>query len=75
MEIENWLMSMIIIMKKPLQKFWNSSLIKLKQQNEQIKKFRFAAHKEDFVITEQEEKEGGFFGSLNISNKLGFKVH
>ncbi|MDZ4792747.1 MAG: hypothetical protein SGI83_00555 [Bacteroidota bacterium] len=62
-------------MKKSLQKFWNNSLNKLKQHKEQIKKFSFSAHQEDFVITEQEEKEGGFFGSMSFSNKLGFKVH
>lgn len=46
-------------------KFFNSSLKKIKENKEQIKKFRFSNWKEDFVITEQEEKEGGFFGNLN----------
>lgn len=31
-----------------------------------IKKFHFSSYKEDFVITEQEEREGGYFGSLNF---------
>lgn len=53
-------------MKKSLTKFLNASLKKLKDQKEQIKKFRFSSHKEDFVITEQEEREGGYFGSLNF---------
>ena len=55
-------------MKKSIGKFLNASLRRLKSQKEQIKKFRFSTHKEDFVITEQEEREGGFFGSLNFSN-------
>lgn len=52
-------------MKKTITKFLNASLRKLKQHKEQIKKFRFLNYKEDFVITEQEEREGGFFGSYN----------
>lgn len=55
-----------VIMNKSIGKFLNGSLKKIKQQKEQIKKFRFSSYKEDFVITEQEEKEGGFFGSLNF---------
>jgi hypothetical protein len=42
------------------------SLRKVKQHKEQIKKFHFSTYKEDFVITEQEEREGGFFGSMNF---------
>ncbi len=53
-------------MKKTITKFLNESLKKIKQHKEVIKKFRFSSHKEDFVITEQEEREGGFFGSLNF---------
>lgn len=53
-------------MKKTLSKFLNTSLKKLKQHKEQLKKFRFLSYKEDFVITEQEEKEGGFYGSYNL---------
>jgi hypothetical protein len=47
-------------------KFINESLKKIKQHKEQIKKYKFSTYKEDFVITEQEEREGGFFGSLNF---------
>jgi hypothetical protein len=53
-------------MKKSIEKFLNESLKKLKQHKELIKKFRFSNYKEDFVITEQEEKEGGFFGGSNL---------
>lgn len=50
-------------MKKSLRKLLNSSLNKIKAHKEFLKKFKFANYKEDFVITEQEEREGGFFGS------------
>jgi len=53
-------------MKKSIEKFLNESLKKIKQHKELIKKFRFSNHKEDFVITEQEEKEGGFFGGVHL---------
>jgi len=53
-------------MKKTIGKFLNASLEKIKQHKEQIKKFSFLNYKEDFVITEQEEKEGGFFGNANF---------
>jgi hypothetical protein len=53
-------------MKKTIEKFLNASLKKMKQQKEQIKKFSFLNYKEDFVITEQEEKEGGFFGNAKF---------
>jgi hypothetical protein len=62
-------------MNKSLGKFLNTSLKKLKQHKEQIKKFRFSNHQEDFVITEQEEREGGFFGSLNFTNSLQLKIN
>ena len=52
-------------MKKSIVQFLNQSLKNIKQHKEQIKKFRFSAYKEDFVITEQEEREGGFFGNVN----------
>jgi len=39
---------------------------KQKRQDPQTKKFRFASYKEDFVITEQEEREGGYFGRYNF---------
>jgi len=47
-------------MKKNLQKK------KLKRQSAQNKKYRFASYKEDFVFTEQEEREGGYFGRYNF---------
>lgn len=53
-------------MKKSIGKFINESIRKIKQQKEQIKKFRFSTYPEDFVITEQEEREGGFFGNSNL---------
>jgi len=62
-------------MKKSIGKFLNESLKKIKQHKERIKEFKFSSHKEDFVITEQEEREGGFFGSLNFKNNLTLKVN
>lgn len=62
-------------MKKSIGKFLNASMKKLTQHKEQIKKFRFSTYREDFVITEQEEREGGYFGSLNFSNNFKFKVN
>jgi len=53
-------------MKKTIGKFLNESLQKIKHHKEQIKKFSFLNYKEDFVITEQEEREGGFFGNANF---------
>ena len=47
------------VMKKNLQK-------KKQKRQAQIKKSRFADYKEDFVITEQEEREGGYFGKYNF---------
>ena len=55
-------------MNKTIGKFVNELVKKIKHPKEQIKKFRFSTHKEDFVITEQEEREGGFFGSLNMKS-------
>lgn len=49
-------------MKKSFKKFISTSLVKIKKHKEQIKKFSLANYREDFVITAQEEKEGGFFG-------------
>lgn len=62
-------------MKKSLQKFLNASLKKIRQKKEQIKKLRFSTYQEDFVITEQEEKEGGFFGSLNFNIPSPIKIN
>jgi len=53
-------------MKKTLRKFFSASLKKFRQQKERIRKLRFSTYQEDFVITEQEEREGGFFGSVNL---------
>jgi hypothetical protein len=53
-------------MKKTFRKFISASLKKIRQQKERIQKLRFANYEEDFVITEQEEREGGFFGSTNL---------
>jgi len=53
-------------MKKTIKKFINDSYKKIKKQKELAAKFRFASFKEDFVITDQEEREGGFFGTLNF---------
>lgn len=53
-------------MKKTIKKMISSSLEKIKQHKEQLKKFSFSNYIEDFVITEQEEREGGYFGSLNF---------
>ena len=62
-------------MKKSIGKFINESLKKLKVHKEQIKNTRFSKHQEDFVITEQEEREGGFFGNLNFKNNLSLKLN
>ncbi len=53
-------------MKKSIRKFFSASLKKFRQQKERIKKLRFSTYQEDFVITEQEEREGGFFGSVKL---------
>ena len=60
-------------MKKTIGKFLNESLKKIKQHKEQIKKFSFSTYKEDFVITAQEEKEGGFFGRINFKTYPSLK--
>ena len=46
-------------MKKNLQK-------KKQKRQVQTKKSNFSGYKEDFVITEQEEREGGYFGRYNF---------
>ena len=53
-------------MKKSFKKFFSASFKKIKQEKDRIKKLRFSTYQEDFVITDQEEKEGGFFGGLNL---------
>lgn len=57
-------------MKKSLKKIIGLPLNKLKLHKERVKRFnmkRLSDYKEDFVITAQEEKEGGFF-------RTGFKI-
>lgn len=51
------------IMKKNFEKMVGDALKKNKQQSKQVKKLKLSSFKEDFVITEQEEREGGFFGN------------
>ena len=46
-------------MKKNLQR-------KKQKRQAQIKKGSFSSYREDFVITEQEEREGGYFGRYNF---------
>lgn len=65
MKIENRSIENTTIMKKTIKRFLNESIRKIKQHKELIKKFRFSSYEEEFVITEQEEREGGYFGKLN----------
>ena len=53
-------------MKKNFQRMINDAVKKYKHYHRQIKKFKLSSIKEDFVITEQEEREGGYFGSYNL---------
>jgi hypothetical protein len=53
-------------MKNNFQKILNDALKKYKHYHRQIKKLNLSSIKEDFVITAQEEKEGGFFGVNNF---------
>jgi len=39
---------------------------KKKKRQVQTKKSSFSDYREDFVITEQEEREGGYFGKYNF---------
>lgn len=52
-------------MKKSVKELIKDTLKKFRQHKEQVKKLQFSNFKEDFVITAQEEKEGGFFGISN----------
>ncbi|HEX6193699.1 MAG TPA: hypothetical protein VFZ42_15095 [Chitinophagaceae bacterium] len=52
-------------MKKTIKKIINNSLDKLKEHKRRISTYKFSKHKEDFVLTEQEEREGGFFGTID----------
>lgn len=56
-------------MKKSITKLLDSSLKKLKLNKKLTNSFKFSDYKEDFVITEQEEREGGFFGSRTYKIK------
>ena len=47
------------VMKKNIQK-------KKQKRQVQTKKSSFSDYKEDFVITDQEEREGGYFGRYNF---------
>jgi len=49
------------VMKKNLQK-------KKQKRQVQTKKSNFSDYREDFVITEQEEREGGYFGRYNFKS-------
>jgi len=49
------------VMKKSSQK-------KKQKRQVQTKKSSFSDYKEDFVITEQEEREGGYFGRYNFKS-------
>jgi hypothetical protein len=62
-------------MNRTIGRFVNESLRKLKAHKERIKKFRFSNWKEDFVITEQEEREGGFFGDTMFSKNIQLKIN
>ena len=57
-------------MKKTINKIINTSLAKLKEHKRRITTYKFSNHKEDFVITEQEEREGGFFGTIDHAFSL-----
>ncbi len=48
-------------MKRSVKKLVSYSLGRIRRHKERIKKFSFTRYKEDFVITAQEEREGGFF--------------
>lgn len=61
-------------MNRTIGRFVNESLRKIKVHKERIKKFRFTNWKEDFVITEQEEKEGGFFGINRLDKNIQLKI-
>ena len=62
-------------MKKSLEKFFNPSLKKIKQHKEQIKKIMYSTHKEGFIFTDQEEKEGGFWGCAKLKTASPLKIN
>jgi hypothetical protein len=51
------------VMKKNIQK-------KKQKRQVQTKKSSFSDYKEDFVITDQEEREGGYFGRYNFKTVI-----
>ena len=55
-------------MKKNISKMINDAQKKNKNNMKQNKKPKFFSYKEDFVITEQEEREGGYFGNYNFKS-------
>ena len=57
-------------MKKTIKKIINSSLQKIKEHKQKIMRYKFSNYKQDFVITAQEEREGGFFGRIDPSIQL-----
>ncbi len=59
-------------MKKSSEKFIPPSLKKIKQPKEQTKRLKFSIYKEDFAITAQEEKEGGFWGGAHLKIASAF---
>jgi len=52
-------------MKRNFEKTMTNAVKKQKRHHRHIRKLKFSTYKEDFVLTEQEEKEGGFFGSAS----------
>ncbi len=62
-------------MKNTLEKFSSLPSKKSTQNKEPFKKNKFSNFKEDFVITEQEEKEGGFWGLFKFKNSLRLKIN
>ena len=60
-------------MNKSITKLINNSIKKLKAHKVKIKKISFSTYQEDFVITEQEEREGGFFGNSNFKIATSLK--
>lgn len=62
-------------MKNSIGKFLNPSFKKIKQHKEQIKKIMYRTYKEDFVFTEQEEKEGGFWGCVKLKPASPLKIN
>lgn len=60
-------------MKKLSEKSPPPTLKKIKEPKEQTKRLNFSTYKEDFVITAQEEKEGGFWGGVHLKIASAYK--